>query len=104
MSRFRNYGFWISLTGAIILLLQVIGKEFGFRINEKFISQCVTAFCGVLVVAGILVKPNDHSDGGQQDATLSLEDTMEDKTNDQSDSDTCSQPLESSEHSTPTKK
>lgn len=60
MSRFREYGFWISLTGAVILLLQIIGRQFGFTINENFVNECVTAFCGVLVIMGILIKPKDH--------------------------------------------
>lgn len=78
MNRFREYGFWISLTGAIILLLQVIGNEFGFRINENFINQCVTAFCGVLVVAGILIKPNHDDNDEGTDETASVEDDKED--------------------------
>lgn len=65
MSRFREYGFWISLTGAIILLLQVIGHQFGFTINENFVNEFVTAFCGILVIMGILIKPKN--DGNHDD-------------------------------------
>lgn len=67
MNRFREYGFWISLTGAIILLLQIIGKQFGFYVNEAFISECVTAFCGVLVIMGILIKPKEEKDDDDHD-------------------------------------
>ena len=61
MSKFRNYGFWISLLGAILLFLQVLGQMCGFSIDNEQISAVVTAFCGILVVLGVLIK-NDEDD------------------------------------------
>ena len=60
MKKFRNYGFWISLTGAVILLLQTVGKYFGFSVNSEMISEIVTCVCGILVLLGILIKPVDE--------------------------------------------
>lgn len=81
MSKLRQYGFWISLTGAVILLLQVIGKQFGFAINEQFISEFVTAICGILVILGIIIKPSDN-DSMDSESDQDHQSDTDDDTND----------------------
>ena len=56
-SKIKNYGFWLSLTSAIILMLQTIGRFAGFSINSVAIESIVTSICGVLVVLGIISNP-----------------------------------------------
>ncbi len=69
MKKFRNYGFWIGLTGAVILLLQTIGKYFGFVVNSEMINEIVTCVCGILVLLGVLIKPSSNDDQNQDDDT-----------------------------------
>ena len=46
----------MAVTGAAILLMQSLGKSFGFSVNETQITEIVSAFCGVLIVLGVISK------------------------------------------------
>lgn len=52
--KFKSYSFWLSVTGAVILLLNNLGKAFGFTVDNEIIYSIVDAVCGVLVVFGVL--------------------------------------------------
>ena len=62
MKRFKQYSFWVSLSGAIILFVQVLGRLFNFIPNNELISDLIMSFAGVLVVLGIVSKPTDEDD------------------------------------------
>ncbi|MGD9901009.1 MAG: phage holin [Spirochaetales bacterium] len=57
----KNYGFWISLAAALILVLQTIGEALGFKIDNELIMGIVTSVCGVFVVLGIISDPTSGS-------------------------------------------
>ena len=57
LNKFKNYGFWISLASAVILLLQACG----LKIDVPIVNEIVTAFLGLLVVLGIISNPNSGS-------------------------------------------
>ncbi len=59
MKKIRQYGFWISLAGAIILFIQTICESFGIRFESDIARSIVTAFCGILVVLGVLIKTEE---------------------------------------------
>lgn len=52
-AKFHNYGFWVSLVGAIIMFLQSIGINIAGDVNE-----IVSGICSILVVLGIASNPN----------------------------------------------
>ncbi len=52
--RFSKYSFWVSLSGAIVILLNAFGKAFGFSIDNKLVEDCIMAVAGVLVVLGLV--------------------------------------------------
>ena len=52
--RFSKYSFWVSLSGAIVILLNAFGKAFGFSIDNKVVEDCIMAVAGVLVVLGLV--------------------------------------------------
>lgn len=54
--KFKNYGFWTSLTAAIILFLNALGNAFGFSIENKIVEDCIMAFAGILVALGLVSK------------------------------------------------
>lgn len=61
--KFRSYSFWISLSGAIILLINALGRAFGFSIENQLVEDIVLSIAGVLVVLGLVTmdfKPNDE--------------------------------------------
>lgn len=60
MNKWKNYGLWVSLTAALLLVIQTVGAVFGFQLApEKYeeITAAVNALLGVLVVLGIISNP-----------------------------------------------
>lgn len=53
-SKLGNYGFWISLTSAVVVFLQSIGV----KIDNEIACQVVGSFCSILVVLGIVSNPS----------------------------------------------
>ena len=53
----KSYGFWTALAGAIVVLVNAIGKACGFFVQEELISDIIMAIAGVLVVFGIVSIP-----------------------------------------------
>ncbi len=60
--KMKHYGFWISLSGALILLLNSFGRAFGFSIDNKIVEDCVMAIAGLLVVFGVVVPDKKECD------------------------------------------
>lgn len=61
--KFRNYGLWISLISAVLMILQSIGLKF----DLPYINEVITSILGVLVALGIISNPSDgtgYSDKG----------------------------------------
>lgn len=59
--KLKSYNFWITLVSAIILLLQVFGEKFNFKIDSNFIIDVTTALCSVFVVLGIISVPKSKT-------------------------------------------
>ena len=61
--KFRNYGLWISLISAVLMILQSMGLKF----DLPYINEVITSILGVLVALGIISNPSDgtgYSDKG----------------------------------------
>ncbi len=59
MKKYKSTGFWLSLTGAILLVIQQIGIMFGFNVNSELVNNIVSSVCSVLVVLGVLIPSNN---------------------------------------------
>ena len=57
MNKFRTVSFWMSLCGAVVILLTTLGV----RIDAEYVTEVVTALSGVLVLLGILIAPDSQS-------------------------------------------
>ena len=55
MSRFKNYGLWVSVFAFIPLLLQA----FGVNILPSNYVQLINALLGILVLMGIISNPTN---------------------------------------------
>ena len=53
----KSYGFWTALAGAVVVLVNAIGRACGFFVEEELISDIIMAVAGVLVVFGVVVIP-----------------------------------------------
>lgn len=72
--RMGDYNFWLSLSGALVILLSAFGNAFGFSINNKIVEDCVMAVAGMLVVFGIVnrkdIDDGDEDDSGEDDGDI----------------------------------
>ncbi len=64
--KFKSYGFWVSLSAAVIVLLNALGRAFGFSIDEKIVDDVVMSLASLLVVLGI-VDMSTNKDKGDDD-------------------------------------
>lgn len=87
MNKLKTTGFWISLTGAVILVLQVIGGAFGFKINSELINNLVSSICGVLVIVGVLI-PSKQENNKINFPTDSSDENLN-SSNQQEENETC---------------
>lgn len=55
--KLKSYNFWITLVSAIILLLQIFGEKFNFKVDSNFIIDVTTALCSIFVILGIISVP-----------------------------------------------
>lgn len=78
MKRFKTYAFWVSLSSAIVILLQSLGKLFGFSIDSGTIESVIMSICGVLVVLGIVTMDETKKKGEKPEE---IEKTEEDENN-----------------------
>lgn len=51
----KTTGFWISLSGAVALVVKIILESFGITFDVEAVNQIVTSICGILVVVGVLI-------------------------------------------------
>lgn len=62
MKLIRSYKFWVSLSGALGILVVAICKAFGYAIEATGIEEIVMSICGVLIVFGIVKKPKEKDE------------------------------------------
>ena len=55
MNKFKTTGFWITLSGAVMLVVQTILGAFGITFNSELVSNVVSAICGIFVMVGVLI-------------------------------------------------
>ncbi len=72
--KFRNYGLWISIISAVLMLLQAMGLKF----DLPYVNEIITSILGVLVTLGIISNP---SDGNGYSDKSSLIEKVEDEDN-----------------------
>lgn len=77
MSRFKNYGFWVSVAALIPLLLNAFDVNF---VPEEY-QAIVNAILAILVAAGIISNPTTESKwyGDDKISNTSTEEEEEDK-------------------------
>lgn len=69
--KFKNYGLWISLISAVLMILQSLGLKF----DMPYINEVITSILGVLVALGIISNPSDGN--GYSDKSSAGEDIAE---------------------------
>ena len=58
-NKFKSYSFWMSVAGAVILVINNIGKVCGFAIDSEIVTEIVDSVCGVLILFGVITMSKD---------------------------------------------
>jgi len=61
-SVYRSYGFWMSLSAAILLVIQTILSRLGIEIDAPFVQEVISGILAVLVILGVIIKPKTNDD------------------------------------------
>ena len=72
--KFRSSSFWVAVSGALVLVINNIGKMFGFSVSSELVTNIVDSICGVLVMFGILTMPKKEQSQQSDDTTLTKQD------------------------------
>ena len=74
-NKIKSYSVWTALSGAVVVLLQALGKCFGFSIDSDIVTGIIMAVAGILVVFGVVSMPNSNNDqqNNQTDNTESCD-------------------------------
>lgn len=67
MNKFKNYGFWTALSGAVVMFLKTLGDACGFSIPQETVSNLIMAIAEILVVLGIVVMPKNVDNSANED-------------------------------------
>ena len=73
--RIKKYSFWTGLSAALVVLANVIGKSFGFSINNQTIEDIVMAICGVLMALGVVCIPTKKDATFDEDTQTQIDET-----------------------------
>ncbi|MEG0133589.1 MAG: holin [Clostridium sp.] len=73
LTRFKNYGLWISIFAFIPLVL----KAFNVDVLPSNYTEIISSFLGILVVAGIISDPTTTSKGYLDDKVEKSEDAID---------------------------
>ena len=67
INKCSSYAFWVGLSSAIVVLVEAIGKLFGFSVDSYAIDEFIMSICGVLVVLGIVTKDKPKDTDSTED-------------------------------------
>lgn len=76
--KIKTYGFWVSLSASLIILLDAFGNIFGFKIENKIVEDCVMSIAGILVVLGIVSMNDSKDEENQNDKDKEENDNLDD--------------------------
>lgn len=80
-NKIKSYSFWVSLSGAIIVLLNAFGNAFGFEIENKVVEDCVMSVASLLVVLGVVANGKNKAENSnqQQNEDVKIENPSEEQ-------------------------
>ena len=62
--KLKSKRFWITLVGAVIVLLQAIG----LKVDVPAINEIVTAVCSVAIVLGVMIEDTKTKNSEQNES------------------------------------
>lgn len=77
--KFRSYSFWISLSGALVLIFNCFGRIFGFKIENQVVEDVIMTIAGALVMLGIVIMDVDTKSEKNEEETTKKDDEKDQK-------------------------
>lgn len=81
-SVYRTYGFWMSLSAAILLVVQTILSRLGIEIDVPFVQEVISGILAVLVILGVVIKPKTDNQCEIEEFALANSTTQKSTTED----------------------
>jgi uncharacterized membrane protein len=78
-NKFKSYSFWMSVTAAVILVINNFGTLFGFEIDSNVITKIVDSICGVLILFGVITMTKKDTEESAGINDMQSEDNDNDK-------------------------
>ncbi|MBS7403708.1 MAG: hypothetical protein KIG13_00230 [Eubacteriales bacterium] len=78
-NKFKSYGFWVSLSSAVVVLMDAIGRACGFIPDGELINNIIMSIAGLLVVLGVVAMPSgtNKTNGGLENETKVISEKIE---------------------------
>lgn len=78
-NKFKSYGFWVSLSSAVVVLMDAIGRACGFIPDGELINNIIMSIAGLLVVLGVVAMPNgeNKTDSSLENETKEISNKIE---------------------------
>lgn len=84
--KMKTYSFWVSFSGALIILINALGRAFGFKVENKVIEDCIMSIAGILVVLGVVIMGDKKTDDDRSgDDVLDENEEKSDSENDKTE-------------------
>ena len=71
---FTSYKFWTAFAGSVGVLLMALSDTIGISINVDGVKETIMAFCGVLIVFGVVQTPKPKTEQKQEGIELNTQD------------------------------
>lgn len=65
-NKIKSYSFWMSVSAAAMLVVNNIGKHFGFYLDNEIVAEIVDSICGVLILFGVLTMTKDDNKSSEE--------------------------------------
>lgn len=80
MKLIKSYNFWVRLVAVFVLLVRVVGAEFGVTIDSGLIMDIATVVASILVVLGVIQAPSEQNNNNGGSIMKTMEQIKEDIT------------------------
>lgn len=78
-NKFRSYGFWTALAGAVVVLLNALGQAFGFSVDDEIVTSIIMAIAGLLVVFGVVSMPKGEDKQEEIEEQKEVQDDLDEE-------------------------
>lgn len=102
--RMKSYSFWVSLSGALIIFINCLGRIFNFQIENEIVEDVIMSIAGLLVVLGFVTKEAsvDKTDDNLEDIEeTSEEGVASEDNNEQMDKEADEKAIENQDENNP---